>query len=362
MILYINGNFLAEPLTGVQQYAMAMLRQIDRMLLEEGFGGFCEAVLLTPQEAVCPIQLQFVKIKKVGHWRGNLWEQCELPFATGDEWLLNFCNRAPLFKKKQVLVIHDAAISATPGRFSKRFRLFWQSCYRVFAFTLPKIITVSDFSRNELHNYFDIPKEKVDVIHPGVEHLQSKQPDFSILDKFSLVERKFILAVGATANKNLHVVSQALSYLDKALLLVIVGKVEELRSLQVSNKRVVLTGRVTDEELAALYKKAVCLVFPSLYEGFGIPPIEGMSLACPVIVAGRASLPEVCLDAAVYCNPADEKDVAEKIGLILHDDALAEDYRKRGLARAAEFSWAQSARMLSNTLKQLVMSTGHKDF
>ena len=354
MILYINGNFLTEPLTGVQQYAMAMLRQIDRMLLDEGFGGFCEAVLLVPQEAVCTIRLQSVKIKKVGHWRGNLWEQCELPFATGNEWLLNLCNRAPLFKKKQVLFIHDAAISAMPGGFSKRFRLFWQSCYRVFAFTLPKIITVSDFSRNELHNYFKIAKEKIDVIYPGVEHLQSKQPDFSILDKFSLVGRKFILAVGSTANKNLQVVAGALSHLDNELPLVIVGNSDALRSLQASNKRVVLTGRVTDEELAALYKRAACLVFPSLYEGFGIPPIEGMSLACPVIVAGRASLPEVCLEAAAYCNPEDEKDIAEKIVSILYDNDLAEDYRKKGLARAAKFSWEQSARMLSNILKQLV--------
>lgn len=361
MVLYINGNFLNEPLTGVQQYASAMLRQIDLFLCGPGFAGFREAVLLVPEGTECPFPLLRVRVEEVKFGRGNLWEQIALPYRSRGEVLLNLCNRAPLFKTRQFLVIHDAAVGATPERFSLCFSLFWQICYQVFARTLLGFATVSAFSRHELHRYFGIPETKISVIYPGVDHLHGKKANSELLDRLAIRDRRYILAVGGTKNKNLEIIIRALPLMPSDLLLVLAGSREEKIPPELMD-RVVPAGRVTDEELVALYKGAACLVFPSLYEGFGLPPLEAMSLVCPVIAARRASLPEVCGDAALYCDPEDEKDVAAKVSLILNDGELAESYRKKGLARAAQLSWEQSATMLSNIMKQLFTSPDNKNF
>jgi glycosyltransferase involved in cell wall biosynthesis len=107
---------------------------------------------------------------------------------------------------------------------------------------------------------------------------------------------------------------------------------------------------VTDGELRALYENAACFVFPSLYEGFGLPPLEAMHCGCPVIVSERASLPEVCGNAAVYCNPDDPADIAAKLRLVLTTASLRAELRDAGLARAREFSWARAANDLAELL------------
>lgn len=358
MALYINGNFLNEPLTGVQQYATAMVRQIDSLLCGHGFAGFHEAVLLVPEGTECPFPLRRLKLEIVRFGRGNLWEQTALPYRSRGGLLLNLCNRAPLLKCRQFLVIHDAAVGATPERFSRRFRLFWRTCYRIFGRTLPAFATVSEFSRQELRTYFGIPEEKINVIYPGVEHLPGKEADSEFLGRLGIKGKSYLLAFGGTTNKNLRIIIRALPFLPSDLLLVVVGKCDE-KTPPALRERIVQAGRVADEELIALYKSAACLVFPSLYEGFGLPPIEAMSLGCPVVAARRAALPEVCRDAALYCEAEDEKDVAAKIALLLCDDNLAESLRKRGLARAAEFSWEKAAALLSDAVQKLARPTNH---
>jgi glycosyltransferase involved in cell wall biosynthesis len=112
-------------------------------------------------------------------------------------------------------------------------------------------------------------------------------------------------------------------------------------------------GYVTDAELRALYEQAACLVYPSFYEGFGLPPLEAMSCCCPVVAARAASLPEVCGEAALYCNPADPSDIARVVQQVVTDSAMQEDLRRRGAARARRFSWSRAAMSLFNLLDRL---------
>jgi glycosyltransferase involved in cell wall biosynthesis len=111
-------------------------------------------------------------------------------------------------------------------------------------------------------------------------------------------------------------------------------------------------GYVTDGQLRALYEHAACFVFPSLYEGFGHPPLEAMACGCPVVVSRAASLPEVCGDAAEYIDPADPKDLAMTLERVLGDEDLRRDLSRRGEAQARRFSWGRTARQVLEILHE----------
>jgi glycosyltransferase involved in cell wall biosynthesis len=113
------------------------------------------------------------------------------------------------------------------------------------------------------------------------------------------------------------------------------------------------TGYVTDAELRALYEGASCFVLPSLYEGFGLPALEAMSCGCPVIASNTASLPEVCGDGALLCDPRDPKDIAARISFLLDQPGERERLRQRGMARAGEFTWRRSIQTLLDILDRL---------
>ena len=107
---------------------------------------------------------------------------------------------------------------------------------------------------------------------------------------------------------------------------------------------------MTDGELRALYESATCFVFPSFYEGFGLPPLEAMHCGCPVVVSDRAALPEVCGSAAVYCDPDDPADIAKQLRLVLTSPTLRSELRAAGIERARQFSWRKSAAQLNELL------------
>ena len=343
MIIYINGRFLGEPVTGIQKYAMAMLQHMERLLKKEQI-----VILLMPNGTQCKEKFEHIKVQSCGHLQGNLWEQIELPFFSRNGFLLNLCSRAPLIKKRQLIVIHDAAICETPDRFSWQYRFFWRSMYFLLGRYLDNIITVSEFSKRDVCRFFYIDPRKVQVLYAGREHLYSIIPDEEVIKRDALYNQKYILAVGGTSNKNFSEIVDALPYLqDLNIVLVVVGKLDtSYKILLYKEKNIRILGYVTDQKLVALYKNAACLVFPSIYEGFGIPPIEAMTLGCPVIAADKASLPEVCGMAALYCNPYDAHDLAKKIRQVVSDDIFADCMRYRGYEQIKKFSWQESAKKL----------------
>ena len=120
--------------------------------------------------------------------------------------------------------------------------------------------------------------------------------------------------------------------------------------LNLDDRRLQRTGYVSDQQLRALYEGAACFVFPSFYEGFGLPPLEAMCCGCPVISSDRASLPEVCGDAALYCDPDDPATLAAQLRRLLDSDALAAELRQAGRQRAAGFTWDRAAREFADLM------------
>lgn len=312
MKYYINGRFLTQRITGVQRYAREMTLALDQ-LLQEKPSDHSEYTILAPKNIIDRLPCKRIQFKVCGHLSGHLWEQIELPYYAKDGYLLNFCNCAPLIKKNQAVTIHDAAIAAFPSAYSWKFRLWYRILYTVLGKRLNTIFTVSNFSRSELNKYFGIPKEKIHVTYNGVEHLKAIQPDDRILAK---IPKDYVLAVSSqNPTKNFKLVLEAAEQLPDIYFVIAGGS--NAKVFNGKDKRalpnVQYVGYVSDQELVSLYRHAMVFVYPSLYEGFGIPPLEALLNGCPVIVSNQASLPEICGDRVDYCNLKNTKSLVSKI-------------------------------------------------
>lgn len=345
MKYYINGRFLTQRITGVQRYAREMTLALDQLLQEKTSDGN-EYTILAPKNIIDTLPCKRIQFKVCGHLSGHLWEQIELPYYAKNGYLLNFCNCAPLIKKNQAVTIHDAAIAAFPSAYSWKFRLWYRVMYTVLGKRLNTIFTVSNFSRNELNKYFGIPKEKIHVTYNGVEHLKDIQPDDRILAK---IPKDYVLAVSSqNPTKNFKLVLEAAEQLSDINFVIAGGS-----NAKVFNGKgektlvnVQYVGYVSDQELVSLYRHAKVFVYPSLYEGFGIPPLEAMYFGCPVIVSNCASLPEACGDAAVYCNPYDVNRLKHDIEEFVSNLVKRAEYVRLGTQRIKLFQWDKEARKI----------------
>jgi glycosyltransferase involved in cell wall biosynthesis len=348
--IFINARFLSQPITGVQRYAIELVKSIDRMLengdLDRKAISF---TLLTPHGSFNELGLKNIQYKKIGFLSGHMWEQIELPVYTFGNLLLNFCNTGPILKRQQVVTICDASVFAYPNGYSKSFRLWYQFLLPILGKVAGKIITISSFSKAELIRYCKIAPEKIIPILLGVESLSDSVTDTSFLATHGLNNAPYVLAVSSmNPNKNFTGLASAITLLgDVKFKVVIAGgansKVFGGRSASLPNF-VTQVGYVSDDELKLLYKYAACFVYPSFYEGFGLPPLEAMAAGCPVIVSNAASLPEVCGDAALYCEPNNPSDIAEKIQRLMSDKSLRNELREKGFEHVKQFTWDKCAK------------------
>lgn len=310
MKIYINGRFLTQRITGVQRYALEITRALDSLISDDKNLQKHEYIVITPKKVLYSIKLNNIQVVQKGVLKGHLWEQLELPIYSHDGFLMNFCNCAPLLKRNQTVAIYDAAVSAMPQSFSWLFRTW----YRIMFFCLGKmarqIFTCSEFSKKELHKYFSIPLNKTHVIYPGIEHIKRLNPDESIISRVNLKGKMYVLAVSSmNPSKNFPLVLDVARLMPEMEFIIAGGsnaKVFKSAGLDVpQNAR--LIGYVSDEELMALYRHASVFVYPSLYEGFGIPPLEAMMCGCPAIVSDIEVFHEVYGDSVEYCDCKDER-------------------------------------------------------
>jgi glycosyltransferase involved in cell wall biosynthesis len=358
MTVQLNGRFLTQPITGVQRYAIELVKSLDKKLSSaEIDGGKFKFTVLTPKKnIVTDLTLNNIEIKPVGYLNGHLWEQFELPFYSGNDLLVNLCNTAPVLKKKQIVTIHDAGVFVYPQNFSKLFSEYYRTLLPIIGKRSRRIITDSDFSKSELSKYCHINPEKLNTIYLGKEQILEIVESSEILDKYGLNNKKFVFSIGSmTPNKNFNAVVKAVRLLDGVDFKFVAAGGTNPKVFSNSAElpeNVIHLGYINDQELKALYQNASCFVFPSLYEGFGLPPLEAMACGCPVISSNAASLPEVCGDAVLYIDPHRPEDIAAKIKQVLSDDSLRNELKRKGLERAREFSWEKCADEFWEIIKQ----------
>ena len=222
-----------------------------------------------------------------------------------------------------------------------------------------RILTVSESSKRDILRFFDVPPEKITVIYNAIDDRFREQPtddEMRRVEERYQLEGDFVLYAGnVKPHKNLerlieafHLVRQ--SGLDAVKLVVIGDEVSKYAELRRAvhrynlHKYVRFLGYMPDRTLAVLYRLAAVFVFPSLYEGFGLPPLEAMASGAPVVTSNVSSLPEVAADAAILVDPYDPSSIAQGIRQVLTDAELRQQLRARGLRRASEFSWERSVR------------------
>jgi glycosyltransferase involved in cell wall biosynthesis len=212
---------------------------------------------------------------------------------------------------------------------------------------------VSDFSKRELAEVLKLNPGSIPIFYNGSEHAVRGLPSFEALDRLGLRNRSYFLALGnLTINKNIAVALEALERLPQALL-VVVGAQNQRVFANITggqtSDRVTFTGRLDDANVRGLLSNATALLFPSLYEGFGIPPLEAMVNDCPVIASDIPPVREVCGDAVLYFDPHDPEQLsAAMFTLLTEPDGVRQRRIQRGAERAAAFSWDRSARQLAD--------------
>ncbi len=265
-----------------------------------------------------------------------------------------FC-RAPV-----VTMIHDLAFEHLPETFTRRGKTQLRLTVRHTARRAAHILTVSEYSRQDIIQTYKLAPEKISVTHNGFEAQFSPMPQTTdeaavIKNKFGITQ-DFLLAVGSLQpRKNLVRLLRAYVKLreqhkDFQQQLVLVGRQlwlyqEILREIRQQNfaQDVIVTGYVDNEDLPALYRSATTLVYPSLFEGFGLPPLEAMACGTPVITSNNSSLPEVVGDAALLVDAHDEQAIANAIFRLVNDKNLQAKLRVAGFAQAQRFTWRQAA-------------------
>jgi len=304
-----------------------------------------------------------------------LWEQFMLPRLV-QGYQLDVLHSPhytmPIFNLAcSVVTFHDMTFFLYPEMHGTLKRVFFRQMIRVSSKRADKIIAVSESTRKDILNLLNVTARKVHTVPEAASGdyrlIHNRDKVNRVCTKYGLQTGRFFLYVGTLEpRKNVPTLLRAYSCLVSRGIhdpLVIVGKkgwmfgdiFATVKTLKLEDK-VVFTGYVPDEDLPYLYNGARLFVYPSLYEGFGLPVLEAMACGTPVITSNVSSMPEVVGDAGLLIDPRDHTQLAQAIELIITNDDLSKLLRERGLQRAAQFSWERTAR---ETLK--VYTQGCKD-
>lgn len=355
--LAINGRFLRRRPSGVDRFALETIRALDALLHRDDEAlRETRVTLLVPADAEPPQGLSRVGIERFGRLKGQAWEQIELPWRLRGRLLLNLCNTAPLLPRRQAVVIHDAATVRMPEAFTPAFRAVYAALMPRLGRRADHLLTVSEFSRGELQSAWGIDRDRVTVLVEGAEHILREDADPEVIDRERLPRGGYVLAVGNLAPyKNLGTLLRATTLggpLPVKTVLVGGSSSRIFRDAGLAlPPGVRLTGYVSDAQLRALYESAACFVFPSRYEGFGLPPLEAMACGCPVIASDAASIPEVCGDAALSFDCDDPAALRAQLDRLLGDPALQAALAEAGRRRAATYTWERAARGLLDAVR-----------
>ena len=342
--IYINGRFLTQKLTGVNRFAY----ELCLALVVKGV----DFQIIAPKNINKSYDISKFKMYFWGRCNSHFWEQLMLAFYfifKKNYLLINFSGLGPIFLKSQFITIHDLSFMKNPKWFSKKYYYFYRILTPIVAKKALHIFTVSNFSKKEIKKYLNIKENKISVIYNAVSE--------KFNNKTSLSEKKdYILAVSSIEpRKNFERLLAATKLLDNATKLLVVGSTHKVFGnvhLE-QNNRVEFLGYVSDDELKKYYSNALLFIYPSIYEGFGLPPLEAMASGCPVVLSDIEVFHEVFGKAATYFNPYDIDDIAQKINDVLKSKEIQEKLILQGYDLVKKYSYENSVDLI---LSQIFIS------
>ncbi|MFJ4145501.1 glycosyltransferase family 4 protein [Pseudomonas sp. NPDC089734] len=350
-MIFINARFLTQDIGGVQRFAEQLCLALKKIR--------SDLIFVAPHGIKMHESAQALDVRCIGRNTGHLWEQIDLPLylrRQGSPLLMSTCNTGPMLYSNQIATHHDITYARFPQSYTWLFRTVYRIITPIMLSRIKTLVTSSRFSRGEIARFYGFPEKKILILPAAVS--ESFTPDPPAEDP-----GKYLLAVSSpSAHKNFNRMIQAFMSLrgHEDVQLHIVGGAHsifsdpDLQRLACRDPRIRFLGRLSDAELIRQYQGATAFVFPSMYEGFGIPPLEAQACGCPVLAANAASIPEVLQASALYFDPQDTSHIAAAMHRMLIDAPLRQTLRQQGLANVARFSWDSSAQRLSQRLDALL--------
>lgn len=370
LIIGVDVRDLRLAKTGTRTYLEELCREFKKMQSEEVRFYFFDTSIqvYTGQNKL---------LRYLEHARYQFWKQLILPlkafFRNCD---IVFCtdNCVPIMHLgyQTVPVFHDAFCFESPEAYGRLWLWLYMKTAVPAARRSRFVITPTEWSKKQIHHYTQIPNEKLLVVYEGAKYLNAGEASNSntLLDRFSLTHRSYILHVGSMfKRKNIPALIEAFAIVKQTnptLKLVLAGPtpanefdsdymlIKNTIKKNNLNDEVILTGYLSDPDLALIYQNALLYVFPSINEGFGIPVLEAFKNDLPVLVANNTCLPEVGGDAVLQFDPFKVTDVAEKIILAANDIALRNSMIHKGRQRLKLFSWENTAKQLIEVFRKAV--------
>ncbi|MBN2058481.1 MAG: glycosyltransferase family 4 protein [Candidatus Saganbacteria bacterium] len=359
MHVLIDARMVSKQNFGISRYVYGLISALIQIDKKNRYS------LLVKDDFLAPLIKEhdnFSLVRARAKWL-SLAEQFELPWLIKKlkPDLFNCTISVPFILPCPTLVtIHDLIHLKYPEHYSLRHKIYYRIFFRSIIKKLKGIITVSEASRKDIAYYYAVPETEIDIARPAVGAEFHKIMDKTEVDRFKKergLPEKFMLYVGnRKKHKNVAGLVKAYALLPDRIkeqyALVLSGAsdpaLEDLARGQKVADRIRYLGNILDEELPLAYNAAELFVFPTLYEGFGMPPLEAMACGVPVVTSNVASIPEVVGDAAVLVDPKNTRELAEAMARVLENGDLKAQLRSRALEQARRFTWEECAQ---NTLR-----------
>ncbi|WP_080059048.1 glycosyltransferase family 4 protein [Spirosoma aerolatum] len=352
--IVVNARFLTQQLTGTQRFAIGLCFEIKK--------NFPDVIFVCPNRIIHHEVAKELNVVIIGYSQNGLfWEQVELPIylsKQGFPLLISLGNEAPVIYSKNIVAVLDLAFFHNRNWYSKTFSFIFNTIVPLVARRALHIITISEYSKQDIVKTFGISADNIDLIYPTVaeKFLAAPRKDYPnkygryILGVSSIDPRKNFIglvkafrASGLTDTKLVIVGQQHKVFADS-----------QLKSLIEGDESIIFTGYVDDVELVNLYHHAMLFAYPSYFEGFGIPPLEAMACGCPTLVSNTTSMPEVCGDASLYVDPYDIDSIRKGLIRAISDVVLREQMVTRGYSRVQYFINQDVSRQFADIIEKAV--------
>lgn len=343
--IVFDGQVYAQRMTGQYRYADEILRELDNMIEKNQYE------IVVPNYVNIEGKFKNIKVVHYGNVKGLLWTQTSLLLylLKNNAISLNFCNITTFFRPG-ISVVYDISYKYIKDQYTGLYGKCSSLWHRLFYWWIARnknlIITDSFFSKNQIEEYYKVSPNRISVIGCGWQHYNRIQCDDSIFEKYKILkEMPYYLAMGSLEErKNFKFIVEIAKRNPEKLFVITGGAVKNSNAAQsFSGDNVIYTGFISDEFAKSLMKHAKAFIFPSTYEGFGIPPLEAMSVGTGCICSSYSSIPEVCGDSAYYFDPFNYD--------INLDDFEIFDESKM-INALNKYSWNTSAKKILNIINQ----------
>lgn len=373
-VIAIDYTAALEQRGGIGRYTRELVKALARIDTQTGYrlfaAGQTSAILPDPPGP----NLAWKPTRISSEWLARIWHRARMPLPiecwTGPVDLLHAPDfTLPPTRKgtRTILTVHDLSFIRTPETATPDLRAYLNRVVPRSVSRADLVLADSEATRQDVIAFFRTPAEKIDVLYSGVgAHFQPARDGDTlraVQERYGVGDAPYILSLGTVQpRKNYGRLVEAVRRLNQPdLKLVIAGGkgwlddplYEQIAALGFG-ERVVFPGHVPDEDLPALYSAAQVFAFPSLYEGFGLPPLEAMACGVPVVTSNVSSLPEVVGDAALLVDPYDVDALARALEQALADEGLRRTLIQRGYLRARFFTWEKAARQLHKHYARLL--------